>query len=574
MLRKFKLTVGTKFYTAVGILAFVYVLTSVLYSLACNDMSYYDKTNNNLTNALSCKSNIVENVCVIESTALESYLLNESTISNLGNTLTEIDSNAEELVLLSTELNNSALLDATKSLQNSIQVFNETAKDLESKLNNGLSNETVVLLNDLSSTVESIKETSNNITQIITTDLDYYTERSSNKISGTNLFALLLAFVYTVLSVIIAVIANRTIVKPAKLAGNDLQVIVDGIKNASGDLTLRVPVYSEDEIGNFSKAVNLLMEQLQSTILIAKDASTKLYTSASSISDKLQESTDDAGNISATMEELSASVEEISATLSQVKTNVALVLKSIKDMSDITYAGVDFVVDIKRRADVAKTSAEDGKDKTIEELDTIKTAVENAVHESKDVDKILDLVTEILAITSKTNLLALNASIEAARAGEAGRGFTVVAEEIRVLADSSKETANKIQVVSDDVMDSVKKLTSSSEEMCQFMDSIVLSDYSNFVKTAAQYADDADKMNSLLENFKCSFASVADAMELTASEINDITSNVVESANDITCVAVSTSNLVDTLSSLQGESDNAKFVAGLLDLEVNRFSNL
>ena len=98
-------------------------------------------------------------------------------------------------------------------------------------------------------------------------------------------------------------------------------------------------------------------------------------------------------------------------------------------------------------------------------IDSIKESMKKSIENSKSVDEINELTSEILAISAQTNLLALNASIEAARAGEAGRGFSVVADEIRNLADQTKLSVSNIQAVSNVVTNSVNELVSTSNDI-------------------------------------------------------------------------------------------------------------
>ena len=132
--------------------------------------------------------------------------------------------------------------------------------------------------------------------------------------------------------------------------------------------------------------------------------------------------------------------------------------------------------------------------------------------------------------------MALNASIEAARAGEAGRGFTVVAEEIRVLADNSKQAVDKIKDVTETIVRSVNYLAESSQRLLDFMNNKVVKDYENMISIAKQYGNDAVFYNEVSSDLGASSqemsASMAGINEAIAS-ITELTGNLAEFMDSI-----------------------------------------
>jgi methyl-accepting chemotaxis protein len=134
-------------------------------------------------------------------------------------------------------------------------------------------------------------------------------------------------------------------------------------------------------------------------------------------------------------------------------------------------------------------------------FDGTRAELGEAIENSKVVEQISILSESIIQITAQTNLLALNASIEAARAGEAGRGFTVVAEEIRKLAEQSKGVVSKIQNITDQVKDSVNHLADSSNKLLEFMSTDVNNDYMSMLEIADKYNLDASFVSSMVSDF-------------------------------------------------------------------------
>jgi len=159
-----------------------------------------------------------------------------------------------------------------------------------------------------------------------------------------------------------------------------------------------------------------------------------------------------------------------------------------------------------------------------------KAEMEKAIEDSKKVGEINALTDEILAISSQTNLLALNASIEAARAGEAGKGFSVVAEEIRDLADHSKQAVDQIRRVTESVVDNVSFLSETSGRLLEFMTGKVIEDYKGMTKLAGMYEQDAEFYSDISGDLGVSSKEMSARMAGINESIADITELVGEIA--------------------------------------------
>lgn len=384
--------------------------------------------------------------------------------------------------------------------------------------------------------------------------------------------ALVVLFLFVFAGIIVVVVL--TISRPAKKSGTLLRRIVSKIENQEGDLTERIPVRTKDEIGQMADGINGFLEQLQGIMRKLKTESERMMLSAKTVCEKIDESNESAGSVSAAMEEMAASMEEISATLGQMATGSDNVLNEIKVMTSQVNDGVQLVIDIKERAQNMHRSTVDSKESAGQIVSDIRQTLTSAVSESRSVEQINELTAEILNIASQTNLLALNASIEAARAGDAGRGFAVVAEEIRVLADNSRETANNIQNISNQVTGAVERLADNAESMLQFIDEKVMKDYDGFVGVVEQYEKDADNVNEILGEFSKNTNDINGTMQNMNVGINDIAIAVDESAKGVTSVAENAASLVQSIIQIQRETENNQEISAKLSNEVNRFKNV
>ena len=397
---------------------------------------------------------------------------------------------------------------------------------------------------------------------------------SINKIRNTQLLNYILMAVFVIILVLVIIIVTNTIAGPARRSGKVLDEIMDKIERGEGDLTLRVPANTSDEVGQMAKGINSFVEKLQVLMRSLKGQSEELMASAEAVAVEINDSNESAGNISATMEEMSASMEEIAATIGQIAEGSDTVLQEVQNMNNSVGEGVELVQKIKRRAGRMHQDTIEGKNTTSGKIMEIREMLNSALEESRSVEKIKQLTGEILDITSQTNLLSLNASIEAARAGEAGKGFAVVADEIRALADSSANTANNIQNISNLVISAVEKLAGNAETMLQFVDEKVLQDYDEFVVVVEKYEHDADSMDNLIEEFSRNTGEIKDTISAMTTGLNDISIAVDENAKGVTTVAESAVSLVTAMTQIQKQTIGNQEISEQLSKEVGRFKNV
>lgn len=213
-------------------------------------------------------------------------------------------------------------------------------------------------------------------------------------------------------------------------------------------------------------------------------------------------------------------------------------------------------------------------DNTTTVVGEITAEMQQALENSKSVEKVEQLTGEILSISSQTNLLALNASIEAARAGEAGKGFAVVADEIRQLADSSRETANNIQSINEMVIAAVQELVKSSEKIISYVNDNILPDYQSFVEGGHQYDTDATHIDMTMVEYAEETREILMNMKDMADSISGINRAVEESTNGVTSAAMNIDSLVQSISTVSEQMEENTSVAKNLKQESENFVNI
>ena len=386
------------------------------------------------------------------------------------------------------------------------------------------------------------------------------------------ILSLILLAISFVAFVMVVVVIIKTVVKPLRKQTSELTEIIDEIKGGHGDLTKRVTVKSMDEIGQSSIGINHFIETLQNIMSNIISNSNVLDGVVGNVASSVAASSDNANDISAIMEELSATMEEVSATTNSVSENTTAAEGKVQKMADQTKVMSQYAQDMKKRATELEHTATENMNNTNEMIGEITTEMNQALENSKSVEKVAQLTADILSISSQTNLLALNASIEAARAGEAGKGFAVVADEIRQLADSSRETANNIQTINEQVIEAVQGLVVSSEKIVGYINENILPDYRAFVQGGQQYNDDATHSDNTMAEYAGEAQDLlATMMEMTEA-IEGISRAVEESANGVTDAATNIDSLVQSMSTVNGQMEENSTVAKNLKEESAAFA--
>lgn len=274
-----------------------------------------------------------------------------------------------------------------------------------------------------------------------------------------------------------------------------------------------------------------------------------------------------AGQLSSTFQEVARNVSDINDSAGTVRQEVQAIAE---ECSDITA----YTAQMNARADAMQQSAQSSAETTGAKTEEILSSLNDAIEKSKSVNQIKNLTGDILAIAQQTRLISLNASVEAANAGTAGKGFAMVAREVRDLSNSTQETAGRIQAINDVVTASVHNLSENARQLIDYMSQSVLKEFQAFVESGSQYKEDAAHIRRIMDDFHGQTQRLKDSMSGIADSIGTIDEAIDESASGIAGMAGNTRSLAADMEDITQRMGVNQDVVAELEKETAVFDNL
>ncbi|GEL77731.1 methyl-accepting chemotaxis protein [Tenuibacillus multivorans] len=336
-----------------------------------------------------------------------------------------------------------------------------------------------------------------------------------------------------IVSTIAAVIGIIAVLLFVRRITNKLTTVQDGLSSvAEGDLSHPVEVKSNDELGDLADSYNQMIDNMRGLISSVIDTSEQVAASSEQLSANADETTRASEQISGSIQEVSNGNEQQVENVTRSTNFVEDISNNIREISNRTERVTSSSVETSEKAGHGErviTQAVDQMESISSNVTNIGDVIKKLDERSNEIEQILQMINDI---SEQTNLLALNAAIEAARAGEHGKGFAVVADEVRKLAEQSSESTNQISTIIYEIRDQTKYAVESVEQG-------VLS---------------VDEGRELVNRAGQSFNDISEAVTQVSSRMKEVNESITE-------IEERNESLVSSMDELNNYTDNTSTLA-------------
>jgi len=349
----------------------------------------------------------------------------------------------------------------------------------------------------------------------LTTNVKTTVSESRFTITGIAVFGL-------VVSILMAIAFPRMVVKPIRF----LTTRLDDISSGEADLTVRLDADRRDELGHLAQAFNKFVARIQSLIGEVGGATSQVAAAAEQLSAVANDANRSSKRQHSETSQVATAITQMTATVQEVAQHAEQAADAANNADNNADEGREVVVQTIQRINQLADSVERSGD-----------VIQRLEEDSRNIGTVLDVIRNI---AEQTNLLALNAAIEAARAGDQGRGFSVVADEVRTLAGRTQQSTQEIQEI-------IEKLQNASNEAVKVMEE----GRSEAQATVAQASQTREILDSIIGSIS-TISGMNQQIATAAEEQSSVASEIDRNINNISSLGEQTAESADQ-TSLSGE---------------------
>ena len=383
---------------------------------------------------------------------------------------------------------------------------------------------------------------------------------NSNKVYSNSIKML---YIFNIAAIIILTALSVSIIKAIKYS---LKELIEELNFVSqGDFTANINVNDSNEFGMMKKSLAKMIDNVSNTLKLVTENSNCIVEQSFSLSQVSQEMNLASKQIAVSIENVaegsisqSGNLVNIDETIIKLRYEITSILSHIEELGE----------DSKITGNIAEKGNQELGTLMLA-MTSINTSFNNVNNEivilSRKIEEISNITNMIKTISDKTNLLALNAAIEAARAGDAGRGFAIVAEEIRGLAEQSKESSKEINTLIKDISlgaDNVVNITQTVNGHLKIQNDVVDNTVNSFKKIASAVGDIRPKIGNINEMIialgskQDELIIKVDKVNLISKENSDLSEQITASSEEMTAAADEVSSASQLLNDMAVKMNN------------------